>query len=46
MKKNTIKEVKKVIIIGAGPAGQSAATELSNNKINTTIIEKQRQLGV
>lgn len=37
--------MKKAIIIGAGPAGLSAATELSKNKIKTTIIEKTKVVG-
>ncbi len=34
-----------VLIIGAGPAGLSAAHELSNSTKNILIIEKQKQVG-
>ena len=34
-----------VVIIGAGPAGLSAAHELSNSTKNILIIEKQKQVG-
>ena len=34
-----------VVIIGAGPAGLSAAHELSSSTKNILIIEKQKQVG-
>lgn len=37
--------MKKAIIIGAGPAGLSAATELSKNKIKSIIVEKTNTVG-
>lgn len=36
---------KKIIIIGAGPAGLTAAYELSNNNFDVVVIEKTSDIG-
>ena len=35
----------KIIIIGAGPSGLAAASELSKNKLKSTILEKSNVVG-
>jgi len=38
-------EDKKVIIVGAGPAGLAAGTELIKNNVKPLILEKENQVG-